>query len=338
MTAITPAKKVLLLGAFANGNIGDAYQAEVLAAELRAVDPGLEISSVSPSRRGDPYPADNHVALPSEAIHDAATLNAFDVILVGGGGLLAAPHAPLNDPDWVAGIETRLCAVGLGCAGDAPLASRAFVERCDRFSARDEYSVAAVGDLRDDVELVMDPILLGDLMPELEPLPQEGLRGIACVAGKLLPATTPFYETLQRDFLTDRADSLISLNEETDRTSGFDQVFERPIVYARSIEDVLESYRGRAFAVSERYHGCILAIKWGMPCFGIALRSQIVTSKITELYRRLGIGGAIIRTNDDLNRSRLKRQAEVEFDPDAIGAALRRERQVLRDYLRSCLG
>src|SRR5215210_1326853 len=159
-------KRVLLIGAYANGNIGDMYQAEALAHELLAVDPAVAVFSASPSKRAMPYPAANHTALPADTIRDAEALNSFDAILVGGGGLLAAPHQPLHDAAWVESIETRLCGVALGAARKAAEEAEAFIRRCDCFAVRDEYSAREIDGLRDSFDIVMDPILLGVLSAE----------------------------------------------------------------------------------------------------------------------------------------------------------------------------
>jgi polysaccharide pyruvyl transferase WcaK-like protein len=330
-------RKVLLIGAYANGNVGDMYQAEAIAGELLAVDPELSISSASPSKRAMPYPAANHTALPADTIRDFDALNAFDVILVGGGGLLAAPHVPLHEDAWVQGIDTRLCAVSLGCASKAAEDARTFIERCDRFSVRDEFSVQEVGAIRDDIDVVMDPILLGEISDERPAGRQPGARGIACVAGKLLPNTQDFYRRLEEDILTSGADVIVSVNEGTDRRSGFDEVFTRPVTYARSVVELQDCLATHSYCLSERYHGCILALRWSVPCFGIALRSATVTSKITELYRKLGLSQCVIRNLEGADRASLTDAARHEFDFRKINATLADERLKLRTYLRSCL-
>lgn len=330
-------RKVLLIGAFANGNIGDMYQAEAITGELLAVDPTLAISSTSPSKREMPYPASNHTVLPAETVRDFDALNDFDLILVGGGGLLAAPHAPLHEDAWVDGIHTRLCALSLGCASKAAEEARRFIERCDRFSVRDEFSVEEVGGIRDDIDVVMDPILLGQVSDELPEGRQRGARGVACVAGKLLPKTADFYRRLEQDVLTSGADAVVSVNEGTDRRSGFDEVFTRPVTYARTVAEFQQSVIMRSYCLSERYHGCILALRWNVPCFGIALRSATVTSKITEMYRKLDLSHCVIRSIDGIDRAGLTDQARHEFDFKKIGVTLAGERRKLHTYLQSCL-
>jgi hypothetical protein len=74
-----------------------------------------------------------------------------------------------------------------------------------------------------------------------------------------------------------------------------------------------------------------------IPCFGLVLRSDIVTSKITELYRRLGLRHALVRDLEDLDRKQLNSRAKSSFDFARIGGIIATERDKLHDFLRSCL-
>lgn len=330
-------QRVLLIGAYANGNIGDMYQADAIAGELLRIDPTLEICSTSPSKRSSPYPALRHAILPQSAVRDAEQLNAFDLILVGGGGLLAARHAPLPEVPWVESIRTTLCGVSLGCAGDAPAQSRAFIEKCARFSVRDEFSAQAVSTIRTDIEIVPDPIFLGDV-PGLTARPVPATtRGILWVPGKLVGNTLNLYSRMLREVYNEKVDAVASFNEETDRQSGFAEMFGPGVRYLHSVEQFAEAFGHRSFGVSERYHGCIMALKMQIPCFGLVLRSDIVTSKITELYRRIGLRAALVRDLDDLDRKRLNSMAKSCFDFAAIGKAIAVDRAKLQQFLRSCL-
>lgn len=330
-------QRVLLIGAYANGNIGDMYQADAIACELRSIDPSLQIYSASPSKRASRYPALSHRILPQAAVRDPEQLNSFDLILVGGGGLLAARHAPLPETSWVESIETTICGVALGCAGDAPAQARAFVERCARFSVRDEFSAEAVSTVRTDVEIIPDPIFLGRVSG-LEPRPRTGAtRGILWIPGKLVGNTLNFYSKVVGEIYNAKADAIASFNEETDKQSGFEEMFGADVRYLHSVEQFTEAFGQRSFAVSERYHGCIMALKMAIPCFGLALRSDIVTSKITELYRRVGLRPALVRDLEDLDRKRLNSMAKAYFDFAAIGKVIANERTKLRGFLQSCL-
>jgi polysaccharide pyruvyl transferase WcaK-like protein len=330
-------QRVLLLGAYANGNIGDMYQADAIAGELLSIEPTLEVFSTSPSKRSSRYPALSHEILPQSAVREPEVLNSFDLILVGGGGLLAARHAPLPEADWVASVTTTMCGLALGCAGSAPAESRAFIERCSRFSVRDEFSAQAVSSIRTDVEIVLDPIFLGRISGLDARPPPPATKGILWVPGKLVPNTLSYYSRLSREIYNEKVDAVASFNEETDKQSGFAEMFGPAVRYLHSVEQFTRAFGSRSFGASERYHGCIMALKMEIPCFGLVLRSDTVTSKISELYRRLGLRRALVRDFEDLDRKRLNSLAKSYFDFQAIAKITARERAKLHEFLRSCL-
>lgn len=323
--------RVLCLGAYANGNVGDMAQAEALTAMVLAARPDAEVVSISPSARGSAYPARNHTAGPVTAAFDHDYINSFDVLLVGGGGLIAAPHRPLNDAEWVAGLKIPCVTVAVGAAGDTPGATADFLRKCRMVSVRDEFSHAAVAGIRPDAEIVMDPILLAG--PRSEPLaPAAERRGILWVPGKLVPGTVPLYDDLMMRLLAPRSDLIVSLNPETDRRSGFPEVFGDTVVSLDSAEDFQAKAQRHAFVVSERYHGCILALTAGVPCVGLSLRNPTVTSKIDELFRRIGRPGCTIRLSPAVTRQSLRALA-MQLDFAHLRSYLAAERARLQDFV-----
>ena len=169
------------------------------------------------------------------------------------------------------------------------------------------------------------------------PKPWEERRNVAAVTGKHVPGTVDFWKRLEQELLTQRRDQIISINPATDLRSGVDENFERKVSYVTSAVAMSEQMVNKKFVVSERYHGCILALKWGLPVYGIALRSATVTSKITELYRRLDLDDFLIRPTSGLRRGRLARQVQEGFDFTAINQRLHAQQEELRAYLRDCL-
>lgn len=330
---------VLLIGAYANGNLGDTYQAEAVADALLRIDPTLDVSSVSAEDRQVPYPARNHRALPSSVIWDFDRLNSFDLILVGGGGLIAVQHRPLNDPAWVAQITTRVCALAIGVSADAAQATRAFIERCDMFSVRDDLSAENVSSIRRDVVIVSDPILLSAHVDDVGAVRAYAeRRDVALVSGRILAETTGFYRRLEDELLTFSSDAVVAMNTFTDQASKPDQVFRRHRVhYATSLTLLSRQLMPRRYVLSERYHGCIFALKWGLPAYGIALGTENVTPKITELYRRLGLDSFLIRADTPLDRPSMDRQASEAFDVLGVRSRLERWREDLQGYLSRCL-
>ena len=327
--------KVLCIGAYSNGNIGDMYQADAIAVALKGVDPTSEVASLSPSKRESGYPATAHTIISPDRLYDANLLNSFDLILVGGGGLLASPHHPLADPDWVKLLRTTVCALGVGVAAKHAAEAGPFIRACTLFSVRDEYSLAAVRPLRPDATIVMDPILLAPDAFCPAP-PQTRGAGIVWVPGKLVKDTAAFYADVHLTAFDPRNDWIVSFNELTDRGSGFEDVFGERVIYLNDVEGFQRICARARFVVSERYHGCILALRQGVPCVGVALRSQIVTSKITELYRRLGLEGDIVTMNSKWTRSALRTRSEI-CNPDSIRGQIDQQRLRYTAFLSECM-
>ena len=329
--------RVLLVGGYASGNLGDLGQRQALADEIATIRPEASIDAVAPGHRRTVASERGHSVLPSHVLKDHDVLNAYDVILVGGGGLLAAEWSPLDDEEWVGGITTRVCGVSLGAAAAPAEGARTFIERCDRFSVRDEYSAEAVGGMRPDVEITLDPALL-TIPPEGNaPVARTGSSSVLCIPGRLLPSTRPFYEQVHERVLRGAAGSdVLSLHGSADAKSGFDDVFGSEVVYPRDDERVRERFSRHAYVISERYHGCILALRWQVPCFGVALRSAVVTSKITELYRRFDLSEHVLKRPEDVDARSLRRAGET-FDFPRVLSMIGEERLRLRTYLESCL-
>ncbi len=107
---------------------------------------------------------------------------------------------------------------------------------------------------------------------------------------------------------------MVSFNEETDKQSGFEEMFGPAVRYLHSVEHFASAIEHKNFGISERYAWLHNGAKMEIPCFGLVLRSDIVTSKITELYRRLGLRHALVRDLADLDRKQLNSRAKNSFD------------------------
>lgn len=325
--------KILCLGAFANGNLGDMYQADAVARLIKEVEPEAEVTSISPSKRGSAYPAQDHVAGPAEGAFDPAFINSFDLLIVGGGGLISAPHPPLNDPAWVEAVKIPICTLSLGAVEDTAALCRDFLRKCALFSVRDEFSLRVVQSECPDARIIMDPILLDQVVVPRPPL--QPTAGIAWVPARLVLNTEIPWEAAMARAFNSRRDRLISFNPMTDRKSGFDTILPK-VEYLDRIEPFLDAAFAARLVVSERYHGCIYALASGVPALGVCLRSQAVTSKIVELFRRVGHPDAIVRSPFNETREDLVARAKTIRMP-AVREYLMEERERLLAYLSNCL-
>lgn len=114
------AARVLLFGAYGNGNLGDAAQAEALAFLLGRLLPApLSLAACSWERRA-PFAFPGGVRLASDALLRADLLPQEPrpgLVVIGGGGLLGTPHFPLYAERWAAwfagrGVKWALLGVG----------------------------------------------------------------------------------------------------------------------------------------------------------------------------------------------------------------------------------
>ncbi len=89
--------------------------------------------------------------------------------------------------------------------------------------------------------------------------------------------------------------------------------------------------------ISERYHGCILALKRGIPCIGV-ISAGDPKSKIAHLYRQLDIPELLV----DLRRGVPRREALLarasEIDVGRIVGRLELMTARLRNQLSNWFG
>lgn len=283
-------RKVLLFGAYGNGNMGDAYQAIALQKHLIR-SWGLDESQVFATSIFDtsdfPFPASQK--LPAETILNTRFVNQFDCLVVGGGGLIAHPHAPLFDAKWVRKLHTPVLLLGIGAELPTVELHRELLERAWVVSGRDQTSIAALKQVRADVLMIRDPVLSAVDIEELS-------TSDACSRPPALPNEENRADVLwilkypdsqkNADFLSAVADlireqprvrhTVVAI--EPDRDQVLEQFLPGKIHYLRSLSDLAPSLESARVVVSMRYHGCIFAALAGKPSVGYS------QSKIKHLY------------------------------------------------------
>ncbi|QZO01167.1 polysaccharide pyruvyl transferase family protein [Chenggangzhangella methanolivorans] len=165
---MTRPAKILLIGAYANGNIGDLHQASSLAHHLSAILPEAVVHATSNSVAAKPYdfPRPDHV-LPPSILRDYDRLSEYDAVIVGGGGLLAAIHRPLNSPNWPLHVTPPIILLSMGASAEVAQRCQTLIRRAAVVTGRDEQSCAVLRRFRDDVELIPDPILADERLDAL---------------------------------------------------------------------------------------------------------------------------------------------------------------------------
>jgi hypothetical protein len=84
----------------------------------------------------------------------------FSAVVVGGGGLLAHPHEPLEDLQWTRSVAIPVVFLGVGANGDCTRGSSELLDGSLAISGRDDLSLEALacGTARERF-LLRDPVL-----------------------------------------------------------------------------------------------------------------------------------------------------------------------------------
>jgi hypothetical protein len=178
--------RVLLFGAYGNGNLGDAAQAESLAWLLRRVLPGpISFAACSWERRA-PFAFVDGDVLPADALLRADLLPHGPepgLVVIGGGGLLGAPHFPLHAQvwaEWFAAQGVKWAWLGVGGAAQSlaepawQAAYRRLIEGAAFVGVRDAETLAFSRALNPRAVWFPDPllaqaVLLDDAAKPVEP-------------------------------------------------------------------------------------------------------------------------------------------------------------------------
>jgi polysaccharide pyruvyl transferase WcaK-like protein len=315
-------RKIIITGAYGNGNIGDEYQALSLARHLQRVAPGTEIYAKSllndksdfefpPRFRIPTRPLDSIEAI----IRDAQEINRFDGLIIGGGGLLAADHKPLFFTEWTHAVNVPFALISIGA--DERSAGRAshLIKKARCVSARDSFSVEKLSAFRSDTAFSPDPILSDTA---LNLTPRSPSNHVCFIPRRAVGKNVAAYRKLAQ--LLRPSDFILSMFPLVDFQSGLREIFVKQDIYSVNTINMLSKYLKEArFVISERYHGCIVALKMGVPCLGVVTATQPETSKIYNLYQQLGIPDLLLWprrehfTLEDLNRRASKHDSSRYF-------------------------
>lgn len=256
-------RRVLLFGAFGNGNLGDRIMANAVAKQFEA--DGMTICFAYSVLNSAPYP------FPPERQLDAShlpfnmrVLSQFDALIIGGGGLLAHPHDPLWDPIW-----PYLVPIPYGlfsCGASNPLDPRLHNLVCCATvaSARDASGQQALDAVHSDNSMLCpDPVMIFRNTNSAERIPSRGTLYI--LRGPL----SDWHHALRQQIGKNDAVAVFEAHIDHDIMSCFDRV--EPINSLSRFEVLVRDF---AVVVSERFHGVILALMEGVPAYGITRDSN----------------------------------------------------------------
>lgn len=297
-------KNILCFGAYSNGNVGDAGQAASLARHLHRLSLSpTKITMMSNNSADIDYWGDGFEKSKNMIdIKDFDLINSFDVLVIGGGGLFAGRHRPLNSANWVGNIKIPVAICAVGANPNVVLECKELILKSSFVSGRDPYSVQALRMIRRDVDLLSDPILCDAFYnDQFNNRPsREGYypENLCYIPRKENAKNTKLRPVLSSLFFP--SDRVISMFPATDLASGTLEKFKDfQIDFATQVPDLLNLFSQDFLYLSERYHGCILALNSGLPCIGVVNSKSDESSKILQLYKALGMEDCIIQTKDN---------------------------------------
>jgi len=134
---------------------------------------------------------------------------------------------------------------------------------------------------------------------------------------------------------------VLSMFPATDGASGALRTLNKPeaTIEAWKMQELVDAIDQAEYLVSERYHGCILGLKRGIPTLGLVNSNTEARSKIGELYRQLGHGHLLLSyRNHPLTREQIAAKLDAEFDAATTKLALASMRKEFERDARALLG
>ncbi len=291
--ALSRGPKILLFGAFGNGNLGDREMAIVIAKYLEKrfavrvyVHSHLQESSF-------PVVSEDRRLQPADVPFNIKVLNLFDAMIIGGGGFLAHPHEPVWTPGWSYCVPVPYGILSNGVTNPLPAVLRRFVRDAAFASGRDPSSVEALASANPKAARVTDPILA--LWPLSRAIRSPGIGRVVIVRG---PADV-YHERLRRGLRPgDRVIGFEPHAEQSLRSHFPDIEFVTARARLQEIVDAADT------VVSERFHGAIAGLLRGKRVYALR-QAHHNGSKLKELFNMLKI--------DEFHVARLPTKSEKTF-------------------------
>ncbi|EHP91383.1 polysaccharide pyruvyl transferase family protein [Methylorubrum extorquens] len=284
-------KQFILFGAYGNGNLGDAEQAQCISYFLK--ESGLsttDIASTSWENRDYSYPFSER-KLPYNAILDPERISNASMIVIGGGGLLGTPHFPLHNERWLDFIIGRkvpyvLWSVGGGHCHLSDInfeaAYNKLISHASLVAARDEESYVAISKIRSDAIFLEDPVYAANIQ-QLRSI-REGGKIHAILKHPVNDCESQFVNHIRNYYRSDAGKNLtVSFLEPCNPN-------ERQIMNdfpgcrtAKNIKELDHVLTGARLGVTMRLHGAAVMARNGLKLIGVC------QPKIRALLERYGI-------------------------------------------------
>ena len=280
--AFSKRPRVLLFGAYGNCNLGDAIQAASIQRAINALRPDIDVWACSVLPSPFPFPYDK--VLPARSFANPSIVNSFDLLIIGGGGLLSHPHDPLTDDAWQKSINIPIVLLGVGATPNVAEKSLTLIQKAKFVSARDWMSEMTLKRFTSTVKYMPDPVLCD---PHFD---------VGASPGQHLSSKRNLWilKYTGRNSITEAAQLAIP---DGDEVCFLEPHLDFPLiqVYPRAIpiyfvQDLIALIDRADNVFSTRFHGCILSMLRRKPAFGFQ------EQKIKDLLTKYGNAQAFSKT------------------------------------------
>ncbi|CAN0183456.1 unnamed protein product [Ectocarpus sp. 6 AP-2014] len=328
---------ILLFGGFCNGNMGDVVQPIAMHDLLASVAPDQCFWYAHPAdedvergyRIGEFFGGDDSKVFPLTP--DLAwKVNRFKALVIGGGGIFAATHQPLQNDQFAEALTLPIVVMGVGASYRAKAYSK-LLSKAVFVSGRDETSIntfksvlgrdpnAAVAP--DDVALVRDPVLSDKMLSDKEGNcwkrsagdDQQPLCFVVPAANK--QNTIEMHEHLLN--AVRQGDRFINVFPKHQKE------IEKKFAYPGAVEQIVdpmeyvEQLCNCKAIISTRLHGVVLGLHMGVPTFA-AFRLPSGNKVPDVMARAMSLPDQFLQIDENLDR-------------ELVNAAVSRVRQLYEE-------
>ncbi len=307
-------KKICISGYYGFDNFGDEGILGILVQNLKNMDIENDITvfSSSPEKTSKRYGVKSVKTFDIVGVMNA--LEDSDVLISGGGSLLqdATSLKSLVYYLWVIFMalfykkKVIIFAQGIGPINNpvARLMTKLLLKKASFISVRDEKSLYMLRGWGLKTELVSDP--MWNL--ELENTDSQGRIGVQLRSWKTL--TDDFILALARKVAEKYGDKEIYLysfqdSQDFDVCKKFQNYLTlcKPdikslIIYQRTNNEMIESFKNLDALIAMRYHACLLALKYGIPTLPVSY-----DEKVEKLAKELDIEYLTLNGFDNIKQA-----------------------------------
>ncbi|CAM9460321.1 unnamed protein product [Ectocarpus sp. 8 AP-2014] len=285
---------ILLFGAFCNGNMGDVIQPMAMERLLASVAPDQCFWYAHPGGEGvdkgnhiGEFFSDNISGDSSRLIHltpdHAEKVNVFKALIIGGGGIFASKHAPLDVDAFAESLTLPIVIMGVGANSSRAKKYATLVEKAVFVSGRDTDSIDAFSNLLrkskgpvvqpEDVALVRDPVLSDKMLTDTKGTCWKQSEGEheqpLCF---ILPASNTALTIEMHKHLLARVvrpgDVFVNVFPKHQKEILEQHDYPGEVLQILDPAEFTQRLCSCRAIVSTRFHGVILGLHMGVPTFG----------------------------------------------------------------------